>query len=113
VGGGSGALVLVGIALRGGGGPVVLVGAPPTTDSVTIDAAVLFMTMGKRIVSSLLGGSWPARDIPRLVGYWKEGRLDLGGMVSRRLDLADVNEGIQLLRDTDGVRTVLDVARDA
>ena len=87
-----------------------MVGAPPIEDTVTIDAAVIFMTMGKRILSSLLGGCWPARDIPRLIGYWREGRLDLGGLVTRRLDLAEVNEGIRLLRETDGVRTVVDVA---
>ena len=107
---GSGRLVQVGIELTGVGGTVVMVGAPPIEDAVTIDAAVIFMTMGKRILSSLLGGCWPARDIPRLIGYWREGRLDLGGLVSRRLDLAEVNEGIRLLRETDGVRTVVDVA---
>ena len=107
---GSGRLVQTGIELTGVGGTVVMVGAPPIEDAVTIDAAVIFMTMGKRILSSLLGGCWPARDIPRLIGYWREGRLDLGGLVSRRLELAEVNEGIRLLRETDGVRTVVDVA---
>ena len=107
---GSGRLVQSGIELTGVGGTVVMVGAPPIEDAVTIDAAVIFMTMGKRILSSLLGGCWPARDIPRLIGYWREGRLDLGGLVSRRLELAEVNEGIRLLRETDGVRTVVDVA---
>ena len=99
-----------GIELTGVGGTIVMVGAPPIEDAVTIDAAVIFMTMGKRILSSLLGGCWPERDIPRLIGYWREGRLDLGGLVSRRLELAEVNEGIRLLRETDGVRTVVDVA---
>ena len=107
---GSGRLVQTGIELTGVGGTIVLVGAPPIEDSVTIDAAVLFMTMGKRILSSLLGGCWPERDIPRLIGFWKEGRLDLGALVSHRLDLTEVNDGIQLLRESDGVRTVLDVA---
>ena len=101
---GSGRLVQTGIELTGVGGTIVMVGAPPIEDAVT------FMTMGKRILSSLLGGCWPARDIPRLIGYWREGRLDLGGLVTRRLDLAEVNEGIRLLRETDGVRTVVDVA---
>lgn len=107
---GSGRLVQTGIELTGVGGTIVMVGAPPIEDAVTIDAAVIFMTMGKRILSSLLGGCWPERDIPRLIGYWREGRLDLGGLVSRRLDLTEVNEGIRLLRETDGVRTVVDVA---
>ncbi|MEC7967353.1 MAG: zinc-binding dehydrogenase [Actinomycetota bacterium] len=107
---GSGRLVQTGIELTGVGGTIVMVGAPPIEDAVTIDAAVIFMTMGKRILSSLLGGCWPARDIPRLIGFWREGRLDLGGLVTRRLDLAEVNEGIRLFRETDGVRTVVDVA---
>ena len=57
---GSGRLVQTGIELTGVGGTIVMVGAPPIEDAVIIDAAVIFMTMGKRILSSLLGGCWPA-----------------------------------------------------
>ena len=58
-GGRLGRLVQTGIELTGVGGTIVMVGAPPIEDAVTIDAAVIFMTMGKRILSSLLGGCWP------------------------------------------------------
>lgn len=107
---GSAALIELGLDLCRVGGTTVMVGAPPLDEAVTISAAVFFLTMQKKLVGSVLGGCWPERDIPQLIGHWREGRLDLGGLVSHRLDLADINEGVRLLRDGDGIRTVLDVA---
>ena len=92
------------------GGTTVMVGASPIEEQVTIDAAVLFMTLQKRLVGSLLGHCWPDRDIPLLLDLWRTGRLDLEGMVSDRLPLAEVNEGIRRLHDTEGIRTVLEVS---
>jgi S-(hydroxymethyl)glutathione dehydrogenase/alcohol dehydrogenase len=34
-------------------------------------------------------------------------RLDLGSMVSHRISLSEINDGIDLLRRADGVRTVI------
>jgi S-(hydroxymethyl)glutathione dehydrogenase/alcohol dehydrogenase len=48
-----------------------------------------------------------ARDFPRCIRLAETGRLDLGGMVSRRITLDEVNEGIELLERGEGVRTVI------
>jgi S-(hydroxymethyl)glutathione dehydrogenase/alcohol dehydrogenase len=104
------ALVEAGIAACRPGGTTVMVGASPIEEQVTIDAAVLFMTLQKRLVGSLLGHCWPDRDIPLLLDLWRTGRLDLDGMVSERLPLADVNEGIRRLHAAEGIRTVIDVS---
>ena len=37
----------------------------------------------------------------------ESGRLDLGSMVSARITLDEVNEGIDLLTRSEGVRTVI------
>lgn len=92
------------------GGTTVMVGAMPVEEAVTIDAAVLFMTMQKRLVGSLLGHCWPDRDIPLLLDLWRAGALDLEAMISHRLGLSDVNDGIRRLHAADGIRTVLDIS---
>ncbi|MDW3218333.1 MAG: Zn-dependent alcohol dehydrogenase [Acidimicrobiales bacterium] len=104
------ALVEQGIENTRVGGTTVMVGASPFEENVTINAAVLFMTMQKRLIGSLLGHCWPDRDIPLLLDLWRNGRLDLEGMVSHRLGLSDVNEGIARLHAADGIRTVLDLS---
>lgn len=107
---GRAALVEQGIAATRVGGTTVMVGASPIEENVTINAAVLFMTMQKRLVGSLLGHCWPDRDIPLLLDLYRNGRLDLDGMISHRLGLSEVNEGIRRLHATDGIRTVLDIS---
>ncbi|MCQ3806133.1 MAG: Zn-dependent alcohol dehydrogenase [Acidimicrobiaceae bacterium] len=107
---GSAALVEQGINSTRVGGTTVMVGASPIEESLTIGAAVLFMTMQKRLLGCLLGACWPSRDIPLMLDLWRTGRLDLERFISHRLPLTDVNDGIAKLHATDGVRTVLDIA---
>ncbi len=103
------ALVEQGINSTRVGGTTVMVGASPIEENVTINAAVLFMTMQKRLLGCLLGACWPTRDIPLMLDLWRTGRLDLERMISHRLPLRDVNEGIAKLHATDGIRTVLEI----
>ncbi len=107
---GSAALVEQGINSTRVGGTTVMVGASPSEENVTINAAVLFMTLQKRLVGCLLGSCWPTRDIPLMLDLWRSGRLDLERMISHRLPLSEVNDGIAKLHATDGIRTVLDIA---
>ena len=82
----------------------------PPEDTVDIGSATLFMLQQKRLVGSLLGDCWPSRDIPRLVGLWRRGDLDLESMITHRVPLDGVNEGFDRLRSSQGVRTVVQVA---
>ncbi len=90
------------------GGTAVVVGADITLATVEV-MPVIMATHGKRLVGTLLGDCHPRRDIPMLVELWKSGRLDLDSMITRRLDLADINEGFGLVRDAQGIRTVVSV----
>ena len=103
-------LVRLGLEVTGPGGTTVVVGAPPPADTVDIGSVTLFMIQQKRLVGSLLGDCWPGRDIPRLVGLWQRGELDLESMITHRVPLDGVNEGFDRLRAAQGVRTVVEVA---
>jgi S-(hydroxymethyl)glutathione dehydrogenase/alcohol dehydrogenase len=46
-------------------------------------------------------------DIPKLCELYREGQLDLDGMVTRTYPLEGVNQGYQDLRDANNVRGVL------
>ena len=90
-------------------GTTVVVGVDATMATTEL-LPVMLALQGKRILGTLLGDCHPQRDIPMLVAAWRAGRLDLEGMVSHRLDLAEVNEGMDRLRQAAGIRTVLEVA---
>jgi Zn-dependent alcohol dehydrogenase len=58
----------------------------------------------------VLGDCNSLRDIPRLVGLWQAGRLDLEGLVSARRPLSEINQALDDLRASRGIRTVLSLA---
>ena len=91
------------------GGTAVIVGADATLASAEV-LPVMLATQGKRIVGSLLGDCHPQRDIPKLIALWQAGRLDLETMISHRLDLGEINDGLEHLRAARGIRSVVRVA---
>jgi hypothetical protein len=71
------------------GGKVTLVGAAGIEEEVTFPALSL-MADGKTVQGSVYGASDPARDIPVLAELAQRGRLDLEALVTRRIDIDDV-----------------------
>ncbi|WP_144098624.1 NAD(P)-dependent alcohol dehydrogenase [Croceicoccus sediminis] len=75
------ALLQQSVAMLAPRGTLALVGAyPPQT--VAIDPSAI-MSMGRRIVGVVEGGIDPRRFIPRLIAYYREGRLPLEKLVKR------------------------------
>jgi S-(hydroxymethyl)glutathione dehydrogenase/alcohol dehydrogenase len=63
--------------------------------------------MEKQVVGSLFGSGNPRADIPKLLGLYREGQLDLDGLVTRTYALDDVNEGYRAMRDGENIRGVM------
>lgn len=99
-------LIAQAIDIARAAGVVTIVGMP-ARDAVITLPAVATVFSGKRIQGSVVGGAQILRDFPRFVRLAESGWLDLGAMVSHRLPLGELNDGIDLLRRADGVRTVI------
>lgn len=89
------------------GGMTVMVGSPPPGSEISVDGRMLFSD--RRLVGTTGGGNVPARDIPRLMGLYQQGRLELAKLVSQRLPLERVNEAFAALERGEGARTVIDL----
>lgn len=89
------------------GGTTVMVGSPPAGSEIAIDGRMLFSD--RRLVGTTGGGNIPARDIPRLMKLYQQGRLDLERLVSKRLPLERVNEAFAALDRGEGARTVIEL----
>ena len=87
-------------------GKVVIVGMPARETEIVLPAVPTVFS-GKQIMGSVVGGAQILRDFPRFVKLVESDRLDLGSMVSHTIGLAYINEGIDLLRNAEGVRTVV------
>ena len=88
-------------AARGGipglehGGSAVVVGAPQRP--VELDGMDILLGQ-KRLVGCLGGGCVPDRDFPTFVDWTRDGRLDLGALVTARYPLEGVNDAVADLR---------------
>lgn len=80
-------------ALACRGGAVVAVGMPPSGAAMQLEPVILAAT-SQRLLGSNLGNAVIARDIPLLAGFYRQGRLKLDELVTRRWTLDEINEAI-------------------
>jgi alcohol dehydrogenase len=95
------------IAITGPGGRTVTVGLPSPDARISV-SPLGFVAEGRSLIGSYLGSAVPARDIPRFVALWRDGRLPVESLVSATIALDDVNEGMDQLADGRAVRQLID-----
>jgi S-(hydroxymethyl)glutathione dehydrogenase/alcohol dehydrogenase len=54
-----------------------------------------------------MGSNQFRTDIPNLLEFYRQGRLDLDGMISRRGRLSDINDAFRAMKAGEVARTVL------
>lgn len=89
------------------GGTLVVTGITNmfATD-VTLSLFDLAMS-NKEVQGTLFGSGNPRADIPKLVGLYREGQLDLDGLVTNEYPLEGVNDGYDAMRAGTNIRGVL------
>ncbi len=87
-------------------GAIVVVGMPATGVAGHFDPGAL-AARNQRILGSKMGTSVIARDIPRLVSKYQDGKLELDGLVSRTFPLDDINEAMDEVRSGAALRNVI------
>lgn len=92
--------------LRDLAGTVVLVGVPHPDAKVELPLAEVF-GRGGSLKSSWYGDCLPERDFPLLVDLYQQGRFDLGGFVSERIGLGDVEAAFDKMNSGDVLRSVV------
>ena len=103
---GSPATLTLAFACTRKGGAVVLTGLS-RMDAQAAFPMFPFVMQEKRLLGSVYGSGQPARDIPRLVSLYQEGKLKLGELVSRTYALGQVNDALTALAASDGARGVI------
>jgi NDMA-dependent alcohol dehydrogenase len=88
-------------------GRVVVTNIHPALET---EARISFLDvtlMEKQLVGSVFGSANIRYDIPKLLELYRNGQLDLDGMVTRTYPLERINEGYQDMRDGRNIRGVL------
>lgn len=86
------ALIRAAVDLLDIGGQCVLLGVPTMGTEASFVVSSLYND--KSILGCRYGATRPHHDIPRYVGFYLDGRLQLDEMVSRVYDLADVQQAL-------------------
>jgi len=88
------------------GGYAVFVGVAPFGQNIEITPAILTLT-GRSIIGSYFGDMVPERDFPKLIDFWREGKLDLEGLISEKGGLEDINGAFEAIEQGSVLRTVI------
>ena len=88
------------------GGTTVVVGAGSPKSEVTFTARELFFDE-KRFLGSFYGSADVRSDFLKLLRLWRAGRLDLEGMITRRVALDDLDDAFRAMTAGEVVRSVV------
>jgi S-(hydroxymethyl)glutathione dehydrogenase / alcohol dehydrogenase len=87
------------------GGTATVIGMIPPGDMVSLHG-VDFLAE-KKIQGSMMGSNRFRVDMPRFVDFYLQGRLHLDDLVSNRIKLSDINEGMAALETGEVARSVI------
>ncbi|MGW4475579.1 alcohol dehydrogenase catalytic domain-containing protein [Nonomuraea sp. NPDC004354] len=87
------------------GGTTVMVGSPAAGTPLTIEPGLLFAS--RRLMGTQGGDAAPHRDLPMLAAQYQRGRLDLDGLITERLPLADIGQAVAHVRQGSVARSVI------
>ncbi|NGO71161.1 alcohol dehydrogenase catalytic domain-containing protein [Streptomyces boncukensis] len=88
------------------GGRTTVVGVGGKQDQVAFSALELFHS-ARTLSGCVYGNGVPARDLPVLAGHVREGRLDLGALVTERIGLDEVEGAFEAMRAGRGGRSLI------
>ena len=88
------------------GGQTIIVGVGRAEESVSFSPFELFI-MDRRILPSVFGRATLPDDFHRMIALWREGKLDLEGMVTARMPLENVNDAFEALHSGEVIRQIL------
>jgi alcohol dehydrogenase len=88
------------------GGTTVTAGLPPS-DAMFSFPQVGLVAEERTIRGSYIGAAVPARDLPRYIGLYRQGKLPVDRLLTHRIGLDEINEGFDRLHRGEAVRQVV------
>lgn len=103
---GSIAALSLAYAITRRGGQTVTAGLPAPTAMLSIPAVGL-VAEERTLKGSYIGAAVPSRDLPRYLSLFQRGRLPVDRLLTHRLQLDELNEGFDRLREGRAIRQVV------
>ena len=88
------------------GGTACIIGVGRIEQQVSFSAFELFFNE-KNLVGSYYGSADVRSDFQRMLDLWKNGKLDLEGMITRRISIDEINDAFQSMQRGEVIRQVI------
>ncbi|MBP6366581.1 MAG: S-(hydroxymethyl)glutathione dehydrogenase/class III alcohol dehydrogenase [Nitrosomonas sp.] len=65
------------------------------------------LVTGRKWEGSAFGGARGRTDVPKIVDWYMEGKIDIDSLITHTLPLEKINDGFQLMKSGESIRTVV------
>ncbi len=65
------------------------------------------LVTGRKWEGSAFGGARGRTDVPKIVDWYMEGKIDIDSLITHTLKLEDINEGFRLMKAGESIRSVV------
>jgi S-(hydroxymethyl)glutathione dehydrogenase/alcohol dehydrogenase len=85
--------------------PGVIIGVAPA--GAEISTRPFQLVTGRRWLGSAFGGARGRTDVPKIVDWYMDGRIQIDELITHRLPLERINEGFALMERGESIRSVV------
>ena len=91
------------------GGTACIVGMMPLGSEVSLPGPEFLQE--KKAIGCMYGSTRFREHMPKLLDLYRQGKLDLTGLVTRRFELGEINEAFAAMQNGEVARGVLDISQ--
>ena len=66
------------------------------------------LVTGRKWEGSAFGGARGRTDVPKIVDWYMDGKIDIDSLITHKLKLEDINEGFALMKRGESIRSVVE-----
>ena len=88
-----------------GWGRSIIIGV--TEAGAEISTRPFQLVTGRKWEGSAFGGARGRTDVPKIVDWYMEGKIDIDSLITHTLTLDNINEGFQLMKSGESIRSVV------
>jgi len=88
-----------------GWGRSIIIGVAPA--GAEISTRPFQLVTGRKWEGTAFGGARGRTDVPRIVDWYMEGKINIDDLITHRLKLEDINQGFELMERGESIRSVV------
>jgi S-(hydroxymethyl)glutathione dehydrogenase/alcohol dehydrogenase len=88
-----------------GWGQSIIIGVAPA--GAEISTRPFQLVTGRQWKGSAFGGARGRTDVPKIVDWYMEGKLNIDDLITHTLKLEDINKGFELMKAGESIRSVV------